>query len=311
MPFFSIIIPLFNKEKFLKATLESVFEQTFSDFEILVINDGSTDKSLEVVESIQHKKIKIYNQKNQGVSAARNLGIEKSTSDYCCFLDADDIWKPNHLESLFQLIQKFPDAGLYCNRYEIQISKNKIISTTFEFGNSHEGYINDFFKSSLVNRIALTSACCISKKTYHEIQGFDTEITNGEDLDYWIRIALKYKIAISNQNTLIYNFRTDNQSISKINIEKQKLPNLEKYHSEEKQNPSLKRFLDLYRIEYALHFHICGNTNKKKFYLKNVAKENINPKTKLLFRTPSILLEKMLFTKRYLKQFGIDFSVYH
>ena len=89
MPFFSIIIPLFNKEKFLKATLESVFEQTFSDFEILVINDGSTDKSLEIVESIQHKKIKIYNQKNQGVSAARNLGIEKSTSDYCCFLDAD------------------------------------------------------------------------------------------------------------------------------------------------------------------------------------------------------------------------------
>src|SRR5690606_15610091 len=125
------------------------------------------------------------------------------------------------------------------------------------------------------------------------------------------RIALKYKIAISNKNTMIYNFKTENQSLSKSNFEKNTLPDLEKYHNEEKQNPSLKQFLDLYRIEYALHFHICGNYNKKEFYLKNVSKENINPKTKLLFKLPSALLKRMLFTKRYLKKFGIDFNVYH
>lgn len=311
MAFFSIIIPLYNKEKFLKATLISVFEQNFTDYEIIIINDGSTDKSLEIAKSFDNEKLKIYTQKNQGVSAARNLGIEKSTTDFCCFLDADDIWKSNHLESLYDLIQHFPKADLFCNRYQIQISKNKVIPTIFDFENSYKGYVADFFKSSLVNRIALTSACCISKKIYSEIGGFNTKINSGEDLDYWIRIALKYKVAISNQTTLIYNFRIENQGLSKTNIEKRFLPDLEIFKTEEKQNSSLKRFLDLYRIEYALHFHICGNTNKKKFYLKNVAKENINPKTKLLLRTPSVLLEKMLFTKRYLKQFGIDFSVYH
>lgn len=311
MAFFSIIIPLYNKEKFLKATLKSVFQQTFYDYEIIIVNDGSTDKSLEIAKSYQNDKIKIFNQKNQGVSAARNLGIEKSTASYCCFLDADDIWKPNHLESLYNLIQKYPKAGLYCNRYEIQISKNKIIQTIFDFENSYEGYVKNFFKSSLINRIALTSAICISKKVYSEIGGFNSEISNGEDLDYWIRIAINYKVVISNQITMMYNFKNDNKSLSKINIKKHKLPDLEKYQVEEKLNPHLKRFLDLYRIEYALHFHICGNSLKKKYYLKNVSKENINPKTNLLFKTPSVLLEKMLFTKRYLKQFGIDFSVYH
>lgn len=311
MAFFSIIIPLYNKEKFLKSTLESVFQQTFTDYEIIIVNDGSTDKSIEIIESFQNIKIKVYNQKNQGVSSARNLGIENSTAEYCCFLDADDIWKPNHLESLFQLIQKYPDAGLYCNRYEILISKNKKIKTKFDFEESFKGYLNDFFKSSYIDRVALTSATCIPKKTYYKLGGFDTKISSGEDLDYWIRIGINSKVAISNQVTLLYNFIIENNSLSKTNIKKKSLPDLEKYHLEEKENPSLKRFLDLYRIEYALHFHICGNTNKKKFYLKNVAKENINPKTKLLLRTPSVLLEKMLLTKRYLKQFGFDFNVYH
>src|SRR5690606_12962360 len=97
MAFFSIIVPLYNKEKYLKATLKSVLQQTFIDFEIIIVNDGSTDKSLEIAKSFKNERIKIYTQENQGVSAARNLGIEKSTSEYCCFLDADDVWKDNHL----------------------------------------------------------------------------------------------------------------------------------------------------------------------------------------------------------------------
>nr|WP_297307928.1 glycosyltransferase family 2 protein [uncultured Flavobacterium sp.] len=311
MSFFSIIIPLYNKELFLENTLKSVFNQTFSDFEIIIVNDGSTDKSLEIANSFQNEKITIYAQVNQGVSVARNLGIEKSTSNYCCFLDADDIWKPNHLQSLYDLIQKFPEAGLYCTRYETKISKIKTIQTVFDFDNSFQGYIVDFFKSSLVNRIALTSATCIPKKTFYTLGGFEPNITSGQDLDYWIRIALKNKVAISDQITLVYNFISENKSLSKTNIEKKILPDLEKYSQEEKKNLSLKRFLDLYRIEYALHFHIIGNKNKKEYYLKNVSPENINPKTQFLLKLPSNLLSKLLFTKRYLKQFGIDFSVYH
>lgn len=311
MPYFSIIIPLYNKEQFLESTLKSVFEQSFVDYEIIIVNDGSTDKSLEIAESFRNDKIKIYSQENQGVSAARNYGIEKAKASFCCFLDADDYWKPNHLESLYQLIQKFPNAGLYCNRYDIIITKNKKIKPKFDFEDTFEGYLNDFFKSSYINRIALTSACCITKKIYWKVGGFNTQINSAEDLDYWIRIGLKYKVVVSNQTTLEYNFLFENQGLSKTNIEKKSLPNLEKYNQEEKSNKSLKRFLDLYRIEFGLHFHILGNKNKKDFYLKNVASENINPKAKLLLNLPSKLLRKLLFLKRHLKQLGIDFTIYH
>lgn len=311
MPFFSIIIPLYNKELFLEKTLQSVFKQTFFDYEIIIINDGSTDKSLEIAQSFQNEKVKIYSQDNQGVSAARNKGIKESTTNYYCFLDADDLWKPNHLESLYNLIQKFPKAGLYCSRYEFEISKNRTIQTNFDFEDSYEGYLEDFFRSSLIYRIATGSSTCLPKKTYTEIGGFDTKITNAEDTDFWTQIALKHKVAISNKSTAIYNYRIENKSLSKIDIKNRLLPDFDKYAEEEKQNNSLKQFLDLYRIEFALHYHISGNKEKKDFYLKNVCKESINKKTRILFKVPSYFLRKMLFTKRYLKQFGIDFSVYH
>jgi len=136
-------------------------------------------------------------------------------------------------------------------------------------------------------------------------------IINLKDLDYWIKIALNYPVAISNQTTLIYNFKQNNNSISKINIEKQKLINFEKYRENEKENPHLKRLLDIYRIEYALHFHICGNKEKRDYFLENVTKQNVQNKMKLLLKTPPFILRKLLYIKRYLKKFGIDFTVYH
>lgn len=311
MPFFSIIIPLYNKEKFLKATLKSVFEQTFTDYEVIIINDGSTDKSLQIAERFKSENLKIITQNNQGVSVARNIGIENASASYCCFLDADDYWKKNHLESLFKLVHEFKNADFFCSRYITEISKNIFSKNTFDFDDSYQGYINDFFKSSLVSRIATSSSTCIRKKIYDEIGGFNPEINSGEDLDYWIRIALKYQVAISNQTTVVYNFIIENQSLSRVQIENKKLLNLNQYQSEEKQNKALKHFLDIYRIEFALHFHIIGNREKKQFYIKNVHGEHLHFKTKILLKTPSYILRKLLYTKRYLKKFGIDFSVYH
>ena len=101
---FSIIIPLYNKEKDIKKTLKSVLNQSFEDFEIIIINDGSTDNSEEIVKSIIDKRIFLYTKNNEGVSIARNYGVEKATSGFIAFLDADDYWHPNHLENLHTLL---------------------------------------------------------------------------------------------------------------------------------------------------------------------------------------------------------------
>jgi glycosyltransferase involved in cell wall biosynthesis len=108
MPLISVIIPLYNKEQFIEATLLSVLNQTFSDYEIIIINDGSTDKSVEVVNSFDDNRIILYTTKNKGVSHARNFAISKANSDLIALLDGDDQWEPTHLENLYKLYTNFP-----------------------------------------------------------------------------------------------------------------------------------------------------------------------------------------------------------
>src|SRR5262245_2597869 len=107
MPFFSVIIPLYNKENYIRNTLKCVLEQSFTDFEIIIVNDGSTDNGLKVVKEFTDSRIVIEEQTNKGVSAARNLGIEKAAGTMIALLDADDYWFPNHLEVLHALHTDF------------------------------------------------------------------------------------------------------------------------------------------------------------------------------------------------------------
>lgn len=107
MPKISVVIPLYNKAFSIEKTLKTVLQQTFSDFEIVIINDGSTDNSAEIVESIKDCRVQLYHQENQGAAAARNFGIEKSNGNLIAFLDADDFWNPNHLEELYKLYEDF------------------------------------------------------------------------------------------------------------------------------------------------------------------------------------------------------------
>ena len=311
-PFFSVIIPLYNKEKYIQNTLYCILNQSFTDFEVIVVNDGSTDRSLEILKKFSDNRLKIIYQKNQGVSVARNTGMENAKADYICFLDADDTWKENHLQAFHDTIIKFPEAKMYCNRYVTQISKNTFINNKFiDIPENSEGYVTDFFKSSLINRVALTSAVCIHKDIFNEIGGFDPTLKSDQDLDYWIKIALKYKIVITAENTMIYNFINANKSLSKDQSKFNKLTDLNQYVEIEKSNRSLKLFLDIYRIEYGLNYHILGLKEQSLEYLKYVDTKNMNFKTKVLFKLPSFILRLMLRIKQNLRNYGIDFTVYH
>lgn len=312
MPFFSIIIPLYNKSAFIGSTLENVLHQTYPDYEIIIVNDGSTDDSLDRAKQFSDERIRLFSQENKGVSAARNYGMAEAKGQYLCFLDADDEWTPNYLENLYKTIQKFPNAGMYCSRYKTKIGNNHFTECQLtDLPENYEGYVQDFFKSSFVNRVALTSAVTIDRQVFLKIGGFDTNITHGEDLDYWIKIVLHYPIAICSKVTMIYNSTPNNVNLSKTDFVQRKLPDLNQFNIEEKGNPSLKKFLDIYRIEYALHFHISGDRLRANQYLKNVDAENRCRKTDILLATPPAILRVFLLVKRYLKRFGVGFSVYH
>src|SRR5690554_5620989 len=111
-PFFSIIIPLYNKEKHIKNTLQSVLDQSFSNFEVIIVNDGSTDNSLNQVNAVIDERIKVYSIENSRVSAASNYGIKKAQAEYITFLHADDLWESHHLKNLDELLKTFPHCGL-------------------------------------------------------------------------------------------------------------------------------------------------------------------------------------------------------
>ncbi|TPG41659.1 glycosyltransferase family 2 protein [Flavobacterium pectinovorum] len=310
MAFFSIIIPLYNKENHIENTIKSVLNQTFTDYEIIIINDGSTDKSEILALGFKDHRIQIYNQKNQGVSVARNLGIEKSKGKLIAFLDADDYWFQNHLEELSNLYHNFPNCGIYCSRYKIRISKNHFQIPNFNgINESFRGIIADYFFSNSPYRITWTSSLAIPKEIVEQNRGFTPNVTNGQDLELWTKIGIKHPVAITNTVTAIYNFNVP-ESLTKNNINAMNLMDFEQFKLSEKENPSLKNFLDLYRIEYGLRYYVFGNKDKMNFYLKDVDKQNSTPKIRFLLNMPSFCLRFFLKLKNTLKKNGFDFSIY-
>jgi glycosyltransferase involved in cell wall biosynthesis len=289
---FSIIIPLYNKENTIKKTIESVLNQTFSEFEIIIINDGSTDNSLENVNQIFNNRIQIITTENRGVSQARNLGIKNSNFPYISFLDADDFWKNNHLKTLNQLIIDFPNAGLFATKYKfIYNNKKQIIPYFIDISNDFRGLVPNFFKSSSIYRIAWTSCVCVPKKVLDTIGVFDENITlgAGEDSDLWTRIAVKYPIAFDSKITAIYNFQGENH-LSNEKIEKKKYAKYDKLYAEERENIWLKKFLDRERAEFAIKHKRIKKIKLFQFYYQNLSLKNLNWKIVILLHLPYFIL---------------------
>lgn len=311
MVFFSVVVPLFNKANHIENTIKSILSQTFTDYEIIVINDGSTDGSEALIRDFNDDKIQIYNQKNQGVSAARNLGIEKSKGKLIAFMDADDFWFPDHLQELANLYYDFPECGIYCSRYEIRISKNHFQTPIFNgIEPSFRGIVHDYFFSNRPFRITWTSSLAIPKEIVEKNGGFTPEVTNGQDLELWTKIGIEYPVALTNKTTAIYN-NNIHDSLAKNHVNSMQLMDFKQFRLSEKENPSLKSFLDLYRIEYGLRYYIFGNKEKANFYLKDVDQQNISRKIQLLLKMPPVFLRSFLRLKNALKRIGFDFSIYH
>lgn len=209
---FSVIIPLYNKEQYITQTIQSILNQTYNDFEIIVVDDGSTDGSLIEIENFNDERMQIISQKNAGVSAARNRGIEESSYDLIAFLDADDEWLPNHLEKIIDLKTNFPECQVFATNYKIVDSSGTerfpVNTKVFKF-DGENGVIKNYFDVAVKTSPSLwTSAIAVSKKAIRKVGGFPVGVRLGEDLVTWAKLANKYDIAYSKKVTAIYNFKS-------------------------------------------------------------------------------------------------------
>lgn len=202
---FSVIIPLYNKAPYVRKALETVCAQTYPDYEIIVINDGSTDNSAIIAEEylygVEGISYKILFQQNAGVSAARNNGVAQASGDYIAFLDADDWWKPTYLERMAQLIEDYPEAGLYaCNYVYYKPGKTHVAL------NIPTGYIN--YPKAYYEGGAMpvwTGAAIMPRAVFDEMGGFPLGIKLGEDFLLWAKTAMHYPVAFLNEPLAWYN----------------------------------------------------------------------------------------------------------
>ena len=204
----SVVIPLFNKCESIKRTLLSLTTQTFKDFEIVIVDDGSTDKSAEIVHSFNDSRIRLISQLNSGVSVARNSGIKEAKGEFVAFLDADDEWRPNYLEKVNFLIEKYPECNIISTDYIQRDVHGREIQTKVKGikWNGLHGILDNYFEvASQSNPPLWTSAVTIRKKALEEIGGFPVGIKSGEDLLTWARLACRNKIAYSRRPLAIFN----------------------------------------------------------------------------------------------------------
>jgi glycosyltransferase involved in cell wall biosynthesis len=303
---------LFNKQATIGNTLKSVLQQDFIDFEVIIINDGSTDESEKEVSQIKDDRIKYFKITNKGVSSARNFGIANATADYIAFLDADDFWYNNHLTDLFQLTNSFPNCGIFAANYEIVVNQNKTVQTKFPLNvnKNWSGIVEDFFGASFQNRIALTSAVAVRKSIFESIENFDISLNFGEDLDLWIRIALKYEVCFCNTISVRYFTNTVNR-LSDKSVFERNFAKLNQFKMEEKCNLNLKKFLDIYRTEFAIKHKLAGKLTEFRFYNDQLNGTDLNWKTKFILKLPRWTLRFFIGLKKKLEENNILISIYN
>lgn len=204
----SVIIPLYNKAESVATALDCVLAQSFQDFEVVVVDDGSTDNGAAIVEQYIDPRIRLVRQENAGVSAARNKGIEEAKGEYVAFLDADDEWMPEYLENQYSLTLRYPQCDVFATNYIFHgFTGNQVPTILRRLPSKNEDFeMNNYFEVAYSSHPPLwTSAVMVRKCAIESVGGFPVGVKSGEDLLTWARLAVRYKIAYSVRPLAIYN----------------------------------------------------------------------------------------------------------
>jgi glycosyltransferase involved in cell wall biosynthesis len=311
MSLFSVIIPLYNKENYVEKAINSILNQTYNNFEIIIIDDCSTDLSYEIAKKNVSEKIRlIKHDKNKGLSASRNTGIVNSKAEYITFLDADDVWKPTYLEEIKSLIDTFPEAKLFATNYE-EVYPNEVIILPKNNANTIESsqIIEDFFKISLGQPLYCACSLCVEKSVFDIVGNYNETITYSEDIDFNIRANLSFKLAYSKKALVSYMIFSENQ-ITNNSLNKKVIPNFNAYEIFVKQNKSLKKYLDFNRYVFAKKYKIEKNTTLFKELKSKIDLKNLSWKQKMLLIFPRFIIIFIVKIKDFFVKKGVKFTSY-
>lgn len=288
----SVVIPLYNKQGAIMRTIQSVLNQTISPREIIIVDDGSTDNSAGVVQSINDSRIHLIRKNNGGVSSARNVGIKAAKGQYVALLDGDDLWEPVFLDEQIKLIRDFPAAALWGVNTAF-IIKGKYYKWEQGMGDGFRGYVEDYFGTTH-NDLYCSSSVVIRKEVFDYVGYFDERISSTEDLDMWYRIILHYPVVFYDRVLVYYNQDAENRVAYDTNVRFPLTKDIkyyfDKYHDEFDCNPTFSRFMNNYVAANLLKEGYYFGTKQERIdsdkVVKSLRYQDIHPKYRWIFKTP-------------------------
>lgn len=223
-PKISVIIPVFNGEKTIENTIKSVLSQTVTDFELIIINDGSTDGTLEIIQNLTDARLKVFSYPHANQATSRNRGLEKATSEYIAFLDADDLWTPDKLESQMDALERCPNAALAYSWTNCIDESDQFLHSGTRANFSGNVYQNLL----LADFISNGSNALVRKRALDEVGNFNVLLPSAEDWDLWLRLASRYPFVVVPKPQVLYRQSCRSSSSNLVKQESAMLKVIEK-----------------------------------------------------------------------------------
>lgn len=313
---FSVVVPLFNKEDSIGYTLNSVLQQSFNEYEIIIIDDGSTDSSENKVhEFLQlNPGIRYIKKQNEGVSSARNEGIKLAKYEFLAFLDADDIWEPSYLAEQNKLISDFPDASMWGMNYDL-VSEEITQKLYTGLPKNYQGYVADYFSLKRISDLFCSSSVVVRKNAFDVAGMFDTRIKYSEDLDMWYRIILNFPVVFDARILVHYIQDADNRAITTNRPLKEFLPfYLSKYDRYCEDNPVFSHFIHTLCATNLISYYFNPDKEVREMACNAVMHlryDEIHFKFRLLYKFPyfagHLFLLLLKFKQRIWEKYGFRF----
>jgi glycosyltransferase involved in cell wall biosynthesis len=261
MPKISVIIPVYNGEKTIEKTIESVLNQTFANFELLVIDDDSQDSTLEVIGKIKDSRLKVFSYPRAGVSASRNRGLTQASGEFISFLDADDLWTTDKLEAQFNALQENPQAAVAYSWTDWIDESGQFLRAGGHIsvnGNAYaELLLRDFVESG--------SNPLIRRQALAEVGNFDESLTHGEDWDMWLRLAARYEFVAVPSPQILYRISPNSASFDVWKMEAGSLQIIERNFAQAPESlQHLKREALSSRYKYLTFKALEGTLERKQ-----------------------------------------------
>jgi glycosyltransferase involved in cell wall biosynthesis len=261
MPLISVVIPVYNAEKTIREAVDSVLRQTFSDFELIIVNNSSTDTSLNIVSCVSDSRLRIFSCPKKGAYTSRNYGLHKASGEYVGFLDADDLWKLHKLEKQVEVMKNNSQISVvYCWTDYIDDCGN------FLYPGMHASFAGNVYREMLLYDF-IESGCSnvlIKKEVLLQANGFNEAFVNGADWDLWLRLAKNNLFAVVPSVQVLYRISPYTESANTFMFKKCCLEIIEKNFQQAPEN------MQYLKSQSIINFHIYQTRMRfERFLLKH------------------------------------------